>query len=158
MRLWSRVILAGFLSGLAEVLWITLYYLFSHGSSVDVAQAITATLMPSLANVFYAPLLGLLIHFSLSMLLVFMFAQLLWIPFARSSKLATIVLSLLYLSVIWGINFLIILPHLNIFFVVVMPYAITLTSKLLFGISMGIVFSWNAANETKFNNDLRFVR
>jgi hypothetical protein len=43
------------------------------------------------------------------------------------------------LALVWAFNFFVVLPVLNPAFVTLMPYGITLTSKVLFGIAMGSV-------------------
>ena len=43
------------------------------------------------------------------------------------------------LALVWTLNFFIILPWLNPAFVTLMPYSVSLASKLLFGVTMGIV-------------------
>jgi hypothetical protein len=44
------------------------------------------------------------------------------------------------LAAVWGINFLVALPRLNPDFVHLLPYGVTLASKLLFGVAAAISF------------------
>jgi hypothetical protein len=41
------------------------------------------------------------------------------------------------LAGIWALNFLVVLPAVNPAFVALMPFAVTLSSKLLFGAALG---------------------
>ena len=43
------------------------------------------------------------------------------------------------LALVWAVNFFIILPWLNPAFVTLMPYSVSLASKLLFGVTLGVV-------------------
>jgi len=43
------------------------------------------------------------------------------------------------LTLVWAINFFVVLPVLNPAFITLMPFGITLASKVLFGIAMGSV-------------------
>jgi hypothetical protein len=46
----------------------------------------------------------------------------------------------LALATVWAVNFLVVLPYLNPGFVDLLPYSVTLVSKLLFGVSAATVF------------------
>jgi hypothetical protein len=46
----------------------------------------------------------------------------------------------LALATVWAVNFLVALPYLNPGFVNLLPYSVTLVSKLLFGVSAAMVF------------------
>jgi hypothetical protein len=43
------------------------------------------------------------------------------------------------LVIVWAVNFFLVLPALNPAFVTLLPYGVTLFSKVLFGIAMGWV-------------------
>ena len=45
------------------------------------------------------------------------------------------------LAAIWVVNFLVVLPIVNAEFVSLLPYSVTLGSKLLFGVAMAMVLS-----------------
>jgi predicted neutral ceramidase superfamily lipid hydrolase len=57
----------------------------------------------------------------------------------RSSLAASILAGAGALATVWAINFFVLLPILNPAFVILMPYSVSLMSKLLFGASMGWV-------------------
>jgi hypothetical protein len=60
-------------------------------------------------------------------------------------------------AAIWAINFFVILPVVNAEFVTLMPYAVTLASKLGFGVAMGWVFGVRAAASTGHEAHRRFA-
>ena len=133
------VIVAGLAGGLIEVAWILSYSSISSASAAEVARQITCSVMPYSVNAGSAVLLGVGIHLLLSIALAAGFVVLLYGPVARRFGATGVFISgLATLSAIWAVNFLILLPALNPAFPMLMPYAVTFTSKLLFG----AVMSW----------------
>ncbi len=131
------ILAAGMAGGLAEVVWVGFYSLFTPLSGVTVAREITASVFPALASLPSAPWLGVAIHFIFSLLLAACFVFIL----ARSSRqtrgVAGIYVSaLMMLALVWVGNFFIVLPAINPVFIGLMPYTVTLISKLLFGVAM----------------------
>ncbi len=142
---WRLVLLAGVGGGLAEVLWVAFYTALAPISGIEVARQITASVFPGLASAAVAPLLGVGIHLLLSPLLAIAFAFIVWLPFARFYGMAgTMISALVVLVSIWAVNFFIVLPVLNPAFVTLMPYSVTLISKILFGLAMASVLSNSA--------------
>lgn len=136
----SIVALAGLAGGVIEIAWISLYSSLTATSSVEVARQVTATVLPAAAGNGFAPFLGIGIHLVLSIALAAGFAALLFGPVARRFGATGIFLSgLTTLSAVWAVNFFFLLPLLNPGFPLLMPYAVTLTSKLLFGAAMSSV-------------------
>ena len=128
---------AGFCGGLAEVLWIASYAAVGELRGFDVARQVTVTVLPSLANSGFAVLIGLGIHFALSIVLGLGFGLLIWRPFARNlHRGAGALVAITVLAMIWAINFVVVLPALNPGFVALMPYPVTFLSKVLFGGAM----------------------
>ena len=139
---WRLVLLAGVGGGLAEVLWVAFYTALAPISGIEVARQITASVFPALASAALAPLLGVGIHLLLSLLLAIAFAFIVWLPFARFYGMAgTMISALVVLVSIWAVNFFIVMPMLNPAFVTLMPYPVTLISKILFGLAMASVLS-----------------
>lgn len=137
--LWFLV--AGLLGGLAEVLWVSLYTFSTHAHLTDIGRGITATVYPAAAELALAPFLGLAVHMGLSILLALGFGTLLWPMIERHCnrhKTAIIVASMVALAVTWKVNFFLLLPMWNPEFVTLLPLSVTLVSKLLFGLTMGI--------------------
>lgn len=134
------IILAGLVGGLAEILWVMSYSMFSATSGVEVARQVTASVFPAAASLPHAPLLGVGIHLVLSLLLAAGFVFAVWVPLLCHHNPATIWLSTIAaLTGVWLINFLVVLPVINPTFVELMPYAVTLVSKIMFGLAMGWV-------------------
>ncbi len=142
-------VLAGLFGGLAEELWVGGYASISTLSGGEVARQITASVTPAIADSSLAVVFGISIHFLLSALLGLTFAWLIWRPFLRKRGVAgTLLGSVAVLTLIWAINFFAVLPFFNPAFVVLMPYGVTLASKIMFGIVMGLVLQFEAVGET----------
>jgi hypothetical protein len=129
---------AGAAGGVAEMLWVAAYSSVSQSSGLEVAQEVTASLVPDAAHLAFAPVFGVLIHVLLSVVLGVALAKLvLWRISSRYGDGMLLPAALAALAAVWAINFFLILPALNASFVTLMPLAATLTSKLLFGAAMG---------------------
>ena len=135
--------MAGFLGGLAEVIWISLYSLSTNLQISNIGAAITATLYPSAIELYLAPVLGLVIHMVLSVLLAFGFGFLLWPVVERvfHNKATAMIASIATLSIVWKVNFFVLLPIWNPEFINLLPLSVALTSKILFGLTMGLVLT-----------------
>jgi hypothetical protein len=48
--------------------------------------------------------------------------------------------TVLILTAVWAMNFLVVLPHINPAFVHLLPYSVTLLSKVLFGLAAATSF------------------
>jgi hypothetical protein len=122
----------GLAGGLAEVLVVALYSAASNTSLARVGGQIAAAVHLD-GN---SALTGLWVHLALSagLGIVLMFA---WnLLRAISSRPATLYLAAsLTLAAIWAINFFVVLPLLSPAFVTLLPYAVTLLSKLMFGLT-----------------------
>lgn len=140
---YSWILIAGLAGGFAEVFWIELYTLAMNANISDIGIAIAATVFPSSIAYSFAPLLGLTIHMVLSILLAFGFALLAWPLIERYFKITAtaLITSAATLTVVWKINFFVLLPIWNPAFVDLLPMSVTLISKVLFGLSMGLVFT-----------------
>lgn len=136
------IMLAGMAGGLAEMVWIGVYSTVTHTAGADILRQITATLFPAWTHPALAPVLGVGIHLALSLVLAFLCYEMCIKPVARRYGSAAILLgSMMVLAMVWAINFLVILPVINPAFVTLLPFLVTLVSKMLFGIAMGAVFS-----------------
>jgi len=141
----SRILLAGLAGGIAEVLWVLVYCTLTPLSTSEVAREVAASVMPRLAASAAAPALGLAIHLALSVALAYVFVAALarLFPGARSGA-QTVTIAVFALLGVWALNFLVLLPVVNLRFVALMPYAATLFSKALFGTVMGSVLAATA--------------
>lgn len=133
-------LLAGLAGGAAEVAWVGLYSNVMETGGMIVAQQVTASVVPAAAALPSAPLLGIAIHMLLSVALGLAFAATIWrLAAPRLGSAAFMATAAGALALVWAFNFFVVLPVLNPAFVTLMPYGITLTSKVLFGIAMGSV-------------------
>jgi len=135
---------AGLAGGLAEVLWVASYSALTGMDGAEVARQVTASVFPALAGASGAAWLGLGIHLGLSLLLAagFVLAAARWL--ARRPPAVVFAASAAALAMVWAINFLLVLPALNPTFVSLLPYPVTLVSKLLFGAAMAWVLAGRA--------------
>lgn len=144
-RLGFTIILAGLAGGMIEIAWISIYSFFTSISATNVARQISATIMPNMADSYYAPMLGIFIHLMLSLILtIFFYVVILKHTVRRYGTLGIMSSSFITLGSVWAINFFIVLPMLNPSFISLMPFIVTLTSKLLFGAAMGWVLVNNS--------------
>ena len=133
----NTILIAGLAGGVVEILWVALYSIFTQTSGGEVARQVAASVLPSLASGALAVTAGITIHLALSLALAALFAAVIWLPYAMQRGAAvTLAGAVIALVGVWAVNFFIILPVLNPAFVVLMPYAATLFSKLLFGVFM----------------------
>ncbi len=136
------VLLAGFCGGMAEIIWVGLYAGLTGHSGVEVARQVTASLLPGMADAAFAPGLGIAIHLVLSLLLALAYTALVWLPMLRRrGPAASVAVAAAVLAAIWAVNFLLVLPVVNPVFVTLLPYPVSLGSKLLFGMAMaGVLY------------------
>lgn len=139
-------IVAGAAGGLAEIAFVTLYAGISGGDPALLARGITSAagasaLLPS------APvMLGILVHMGLAvivgLLLAFAWRELCeqWPSLRNPYPFA-----LAALAGIWVLNFFLVLPIVSPAFVHLVPYPVSLTSKLLFGIAAAATLQWETA-------------
>lgn len=134
--------LAGLAGGVAEIVWIAAYCTLAPLAGREVLRDIAATVLPATAASPFAPVLGMAIHLGLAVFVAIAFGHIVWRRYARSRGTMTVlVASVLLLAAIWSFNFFVLLPALNPAFATLMPYEVTLVSKLLFGLAMGTSFA-----------------
>ena len=140
-RLWRSGVfrygvLAGVAGGLAEIIWVCLYAGATGGDATVLARGITtaAGMNSSLAS---APVVsGIFVHMGLAVLLGIALAGL-WQSLVnfRPSIASLYVVSLAVLAGVWVANFYLVLPVVSPHFVHLVPYGVSLTSKLLFALA-----------------------
>jgi hypothetical protein len=139
----SIVLAAGAAGGMAEVLWIAAAATVLGADGWAIARAVSTAVVPDLAASGFAPWIGLLIHFLLSIALAAVLVRALHHLHATALFLAT----LTALATVWAFNFLLLLPLIDPAFVALLPHPVTLISKLLFGVAMATVLARQAASE-----------
>ena len=133
--------LAGIAGGVAEIGWIVFYGTVTASPTASVARGIVASVLPDLAASAAAPWLGIVIHLGLAVGLGLVLALTTrFLAHSDGAQSLEFVFVVLALVSVWGVNFLVALPYINPQFVHVLPYSVTLFSKLLFGLSAATVF------------------
>jgi len=142
---WPIGALAGIAGGGIEIGWIALYQNMAGQDSAAVARGVTESVIPQLATSPVAVSLGLAIHMALAVGLGIVIAILVrkLLPHLVGTAMEPAVVVATLVGV-WAMNFFVILPALNPAFVTLVPYAASLTSKVLFGFAAAFVF-WCAA-------------
>jgi hypothetical protein len=135
------VILAGAAGGTVEVIWVLMYCFGSPLSASLVAEEVARSFLPQMAGLI-AVLTGLIIHYVLALLIaaVAVFAYLRLFA-GDTDEPAIFATSIAALVAIWAANFFVVLPVVNPVFVTLMPYTVTLISKIGFGIAMSWMFA-----------------
>jgi hypothetical protein len=133
-------VLAGLAGGLAEVIWIWTYAGLTSNDAGLVAHGVTNAVR---LNQNVSPVAGgIAIHMGLASILGVAVALALR-PFAgllnHLGLYATVSAALV---VVWAVNFFVFLPLVSPQFVAVVPYTVSLISKVLFGITVAAIFQW----------------
>jgi len=130
-----RGVLAGAAGGVAEIVWVSLFATITGGNAATLARGVTTAagvtaLLPA------APVtMGIAVHMALAVVLGIALACL-WQALARTLDLRSRYgVVLVALTAVWAINFFVILPAVNPAFVALIPYPVSLLSKLLFGLA-----------------------
>ena len=131
----KRGILAGAAGGLAEIIWVSLYAMVTGGNAAILARGVTTAagvtaLLPA------APVtMGIAVHMMLAIMLGVALAGL-WQALARTRGVSSLyVVALAALAAVWAVNFFVILPVISPPFVHLVPYSVSLMSKLLFALA-----------------------
>lgn len=130
---------AGAAGGVAEIAWVALYAAMTGGKAAVIAQGVTTAagvdaLIPGAAA-------GVAVHMILSLALGMLLAV---VARRLASGRSVRAFSLAALCGVWFVNFFIILPLVSPAFTHLLPYAVSLTSKLLFGAAAGQVLAMQA--------------
>jgi hypothetical protein len=147
---YNLILLAGLAGGLSEILWIGIYSAVTHVDGLEIARQITAALYPAWVDLAVAPILGMVIHLVLSVVIALLCCKIFIEPLVRRLGQAVILpVCMAVLAGVWVISFLVILPVIDPAFVTLLPFLVTLASKMLFGWAMGIVLINGFVNVAK---------
>jgi hypothetical protein len=132
----ERGMAAGLAGGLAEILWVSLYSEATGGNAAVIARGVTTAaglnaLLPE-APVTVGIVTHMLLAVALGVALAFAWQ---WFSVRARSAAACYLFVLACLIGVWTMNFFVILPLLSPPFIALLPYAVSLTSKLLFGLA-----------------------
>lgn len=129
-------LLAGTAGGLAEIAWVSFYAAISGGNAATLARGVTTAagvtaLLPA------APVTaGIAVHMMLALLLGVALAYAWQTVSRRGGDTRSLYgFMLASLAAVWAINFFIVLPVVSAPFIHLVPYSVSLMSKLLFGIA-----------------------
>jgi len=129
-------IIAGAAGGMAEIAWVTLYAAITGGNAAVLARGVTSAagvdaLLPASPVV-----LGVAVHMTLAVMLGVALVGL-WSALRerRPGLTNPYPFMLAALAGVWAVNFFVVLPIVSPAFVDMVPYAVSLTSKLLFGLA-----------------------
>jgi FtsH-binding integral membrane protein len=132
-------IFAGAAGGLAEIAWVSLYAGVTGSDPAVLARGVTTAagvtaLMPA------APVaLGIGVHMALGVMLGVVLAVA-WQALAAKRGLTNpYPFMLAALAGVWAVNFFVVLPIVSPAFVHIVPYPVSLTSKLLFGVAAAAI-------------------
>lgn len=139
---------AGAAGGLAEVAWVTVYAGMTGGDPAVLARGVTTAAGVSALLPASPVALGVTVHMALAVALGVALV-LAWSALreARPGLSNPYPLMLAALASVWATNFFVVLPIVSPAFVHIVPYAVSLTSKLLFGVAAAAVLRWHAASE-----------
>jgi hypothetical protein len=130
-------VVAGFIGGFAEIAWIWGYETITEGDAEAVAQAVANAVRLG-GEMMPLTLAGVTVHLSLAAILGFAIVLTLR-PFgAYLSRPAVYGIVLTTLATVWAANFFVILPLLSPQFVSIVPYEVSLASKLSFGLATSL--------------------
>jgi hypothetical protein len=131
----KRGVLAGAAGGVAEIAWVSLYATVTGGDAAILARgvstAVGVTAMLPAASV----ALGVAVHMVLAVLLGIAVDCLWQVTARRQGVSGAYAIVLAALAAVWAANFFVLLPAISPAFVLGVPYAVSLTSKLLFGLA-----------------------
>jgi hypothetical protein len=148
-------VIAGAAGGLAEIVWVTLYAGVTGGNAAVLARGVTtaaglASLFPPLSTA-----LGIALHMTLAVSLGIALAFAWRGLSSRSQAVSPFPLVLAALAGVWVVNFFVVLPIVSPGFVHLMPYSVSLISKMLFALAAAEVLrqqqvAMRPADETGF--------
>ena len=141
-------VLAGLAGGLAEVIWIWTYASLTNSDAGLVARAVTDAVR---INQNVSPVLsGIAIHMGLASILGVAVALAIRPVAGLLNGIGLYAALGAALFVVWAVNFLVVLPLVSPQFVDVVPYTVSLFSKVLFGITAAGIFQWAQLARSRF--------
>ena len=138
--------IAGAAGGLAEIAWVTLYAAATGANPATLARGVTTAAGVSALFPADPIALGVTVHMGIAMTLGIALAFA-WqtLSSGRKQTISPFPFMVAALAAVWAINFFIVLPIVSPAFIQLVPYSVSLISKLLFGLAAAGVFSQLAA-------------
>lgn len=134
-------IIAGAAGGLAEIAWVTLYAGVTGGNAAILARGVTTAAGVSALLPASPAALGVAVHmvFAVALGIALAFA---WRTLSshRSEAVSPFPFMFIALTGVWAVNFLVVLPLVSPAFISLVPFPVSLISKVLFGLAAAEVF------------------
>jgi hypothetical protein len=145
----GRGIAAGAAGGVAEIIWIFVYASATGADAASVARGVTTATGVNFLLQGSSAGFGIAIHLILAVILgiVLTFS---WTAISQRwpNHLNPYAVMPVALTAVWAINFLIVLPLVDPNFVQIVPYPVSLISKLLFGVAAAVALSHRQREST----------
>ncbi len=127
--------IAGAAGGLAEIAFVSLYAATTGANPAVIARGVTTAAGASSLFPAEAVTLGVGVHMAIAVALGIALAFV-WraMPTARANPLSFAIIAL---AGVWAINFFVVLPIVSPAFISLLPYSVSLISKLFFGLAAG---------------------
>jgi hypothetical protein len=134
-------VLAGAAGGLAEIAWVTLYAGATGDNPATLARGVTTAAGVSAMVPADPVALGVTIHMGLAVTLGIALAFV-WRTLSshRSEFISPFPFMAAALAGIWAVNFFVVLPIVSPAFIHLVPYSVSLMSKVLFGLAAAAAF------------------
>ncbi len=142
-------LLAGAGGGLAEIAWVSLYAGLTGQDPALVARAVTTAAGAAAVWPAATATLGVLVHMLLAAALGVALAFAWRGVRARFGADSPYPFALAVLTCVWAINFFVVLPITSPAFIGLLPYGVSLASKLLFGAAVAEALRRQARLELK---------
>lgn len=128
--------IAGAAGGLAEIAWVSLYAGITGDSAAVLARGVTTAAGVSSLFPADAVTVGLTVHMAIAVALGITLAFA-WQAIISQRKLTIGLFPFMTaaLAGVWAINFFVVLPVVSPDFVSLLPYSVSLASKMLFGLA-----------------------
>ncbi len=128
--------IAGAAGGLAEIAWVTLYAAATGGDVAILARGVTTATGANALLPAASMIVGTAIHMTLAVTLGVALAFAWRVLSAnRARPISPYPFMLAALGGVWTVNFFVVLPIISPAFIHMVPYAVSLASKLLFGLA-----------------------
>jgi hypothetical protein len=134
-------VIAGAAGGLAEIAWVALYSGATGANPAMLARGVTTAAGTSALFPRAPVALGVTLHMGLAVMLGIALAFV-WRTLSshRSEATSPFPFMVVALVGVWAINFFVVLPIVSPAFIHLVPYPVSLTSKVLFGLAAAEVF------------------
>ena len=143
-------VVAGVAGGFAEIAWVTLYAGATGGDPATLARAVTTAAGVSALFPAAPVAMGVTVHMSLAVTLGIALSFGWRALSSRRLEIASpFPFMLAALIGVWAVNFFAVLPGLSPAFIHLVPYSVSLVSKVLFGLAAAAAFRRQDASALK---------